>query len=269
MPCSPGRLLCRATLGRLSVARIVTDQLKIVVIPTYNECDNVGALTECIMKLPGDFQVLIVDDNSPDGTGDIADQLSVRFPRVSVLHRTRLRGLGRSYVDGMKMALDRGADLVLQMDADFSHDPRFLPALVAGTADSDLVIGSRYCPRGGIEGWAWHRRILSRGANAYVRSVVGLRSRDNTGAFRCWRSEALARLALDSILSDGYSFLVETAHAAHCLGLRIAEVPITFVERREDQSKLSKRVFLESIVMPWRLVFASNKSRYVAREARP
>jgi dolichol-phosphate mannosyltransferase len=160
----------------------------------------------------------------------------------------------------MKAALARGADLVLQMDADFSHDPSCLPQLAAKAQDYDLVIGSRYCPGGRIEGWARRRRVLSRCANFYVRQVIGLRTLDNTGAFRCWRAEALARIALDSLKSDGYAFIVEMAYMAHCLGLRIAEIPIVFVERREGQSKLSRRVILESVVMPWRLVLSGGRA---------
>jgi len=231
----------------------VPKPLKIIVIPTYDESDNIEPLVRSIMALHDEFYILVVDDNSPDGTGDIAEDLARSCPRLSVLHRYRDRGLGRSYVDGMKLAIQRGADLVLQMDADFSHPPRFLPTLAAKAMTCDMVIGSRYCPGGGIEGWALHRRALSRMANLYVRCVLGLTTADNTGAFRCWRAGALARIDLDRIMSDGYAFLVETANAARRLGLRIREVPIVFVDRREGQSKLSRRVILESVAMPWRL----------------
>ncbi len=226
---------------------------KIVVIPTYNERENLPKLIDAIMALPGGFHVLVVDDDSPDGTGGLADEMAQREPRVQVMHRYSNRGLGRSYVDGMKRALAEKADLVLCMDADFSHDPQALPQLADAAKDFDLVIGSRYCPGGRIEGWARHRRLLSRGANFYVRAILGLATRDNTGAFRCWRAEALARINLDQILSDGYAFIVEMAYRAKLLGLRIGEIPITFVERREGQSKLSRRVILESVAMPWRL----------------
>lgn len=233
--------------------------LKVVVVPTYNESSNIRDLVASVMRLPEELHMLVVDDDSPDGTGAIADELTGNYPRLSVMHRAGKRGLGRAYVAGMTLALEWGADLVLQMDADFSHDPRSLPQFVAAGADHDLVIGSRYCPGGRIEGWAAHRRILSRAANCYVRTVAGLRSTDNTGAFRCWRAEALARIDLDAIVSDGYSFMVEMAYVAYRLGLRITEIPIVFVERREGQSKLSKRVILESMIMPWRLVFARKR----------
>jgi len=239
---------------------------KIVVIPTYNEKDNLVRLTEAIMGLPGEFYMLVVDDDSPDGTGEIAEELGKTYPRLSVMHRTKDRGLGRSYVDGMKEALARGAGLVFGMDADFSHPPGALPALAEAATDYDLVIGSRYCSGGQIEGWAAHRRVLSRGANFYVRTILGLPASDNTGAFRCWRADALTRIDLDAIISDGYSFIVEIAYRASQLGFRIGEVPITFVERREGQSKLSKRVILESIVMPWRLLLSAGPA---SREAAP
>ena len=228
--------------------------LKIVVVPTYNECANIRPLVEAVMSQPGDFHMIVVDDASPDGTGAIADELCELHPRLSVIHRTGDRGLGLSYVDGIKAALARGGDFVLQMDADFSHDPKSLPALAEKGADYDLAIGSRYCAGGQIEGWARHRRMLSRCANFYVRAITGMKTSDNTGAFRCWRAEALARIEFENIISDGYAFLVETAYVAHRLGFRIGEVPITFVERREGQSKLSKRVLVESVFMPWRLV---------------
>ena len=234
---------------------------KIVVVPTYNERANIRPLIEAVMKLPGDYRLLVVDDDSPDGTGTLADELAHTYPRLHVLHRKGERGLGRSYVDGMKWALEQNADLVFQMDADFSHDPAFLPRLAAQAEAHDLVVGSRYCLGGRIEGWAARRRVLSRFANCYVRSVIGLRTRDNTGAFRCWRAEALARIDLDSILSDGYAFMVEMVFVAHRLGLRMCEIPIVFVERREGQSKLSKGVLLESVVMPWRLVFSGRRAR--------
>lgn len=241
------------------------ENVKVVVVPTYNERANIRELVASVMRLPGELHMLVVDDDSPDGTGDIAEGLTRTYPRLRVLHRTAKRGLGRAYVAGMKLALDAGADLVLQMDADFSHDPRFLPAFVAAARDNDLVLGSRYCRGGRIEGWAPHRRLLSRTANCYVRTVAGLRTTDNTGAFRCWRGQALARIDLDAIVSDGYSFMVEMVYLAYRAGLSIGEIPIIFVERREGQSKLSKRVILESMVMPWRLVLGRKGT---AREGR-
>ena len=169
------------------------------------------------------------------------------------MHRTGVRGLGRSYLDGFRAALDSDADLVCQMDADLSHDPKFLPAIMNATATADLVIGSRYVPGGDVENWPIHRVMLSGFANRYIRSVTGLRVRDCTSGYRCWRREALARIPLDAIASDGYSFLVEVAFHAAAAGLRIGESPIVFVERRQGASKLSSGVLVESLKTPWRL----------------
>jgi dolichol-phosphate mannosyltransferase len=227
----------------------------LVVIPTYNERDNIDPLVRRILALEG-FAVMIVDDNSPDGTGALADGLAAEFPgRVEVIHRTGRRGLGRSYVEGFGAALRSDADLVCQMDADFSHDPKFLPDLVAAAAGHDVVIGSRYVNGISVVNWPLQRLILSTFANRYIRAVTGLKPRDCTGGFRCWRREALARIPLSRILSDGYSFIVETLFEASRRGCRIGEVPIVFVERRLGSSKLSGGVLLESVLMPWRLRF--------------
>jgi len=181
----------------------------LVVIPTYNERENIGPLVRQILALEG-FGVMVVDDNSPDGTGALADGLAAEFPgRVEVIHRTGRRGLGRSYVEGFGVALKSGAELVCQMDADFSHDPKFLPDLVSAAAERDVVIGSRYLNGISVVNWPLQRLILSTLANRYIRAVTGLDARDCTGGFRCWRREALARIPLARIVSDGYSFMVE------------------------------------------------------------
>jgi dolichol-phosphate mannosyltransferase len=225
----------------------------IVIIPTYNERENLPLVVGGVLADPA-VQVLVVDDGSPDGTGQIADDLAVRHPgRVHVLHRSGRRGLGRSYIDGMRQALAMDASHVCQMDADLSHAPRDLPRLVAAAANADLVIGSRYVPGGRIENWPTRRRMLSRFANGYIRGITRVSTHDNTSGFRCWRSEALARMPLDRILSDGYAFLVELTWEAHRARLRVVEVPITFVERRIGASKLSGGVLLESALLPWRL----------------
>jgi dolichol-phosphate mannosyltransferase len=171
-----------------------------------------------------------------------------------VLHRTDRRGLGRSYIDGIKLAIREPVDVVCQMDADLSHDPRHLPDLIAATARADVVIGSRYVPGGGVVNWPRRRRLLSRAANLYIRLITRLSASDCTSGYRCWRREALARLPLDRFISDGYSFLVEMLFVAAGQGARIGEVPITFVERRQGQSKLSRGVLLESAITPWRLI---------------
>ena len=229
----------------------------LILVPTYNERENLPTLVGGILAHPG-TRVLVLDDGSPDGTGQIADELARQYPgRLDVLHRTGQRGLGRSYRDGFRTAIASDADVVCQMDADLSHDPKFLPSLMAGTADADLVIGSRYIPGGGVENWPVRRVMLSGFANTYIRTVTGLRVSDCTSGYRCWRREALARMPIADMVSDGYSFLVEMLYEAHRRGLRIGEVPIIFIERRLGQSKLSGNVLLESLIMPWRLVFRS------------
>jgi dolichol-phosphate mannosyltransferase len=199
--------------------------------------------------------MLVVDDGSPDGTGDVADALVAEYPgRVEVMHRTGKRGLGRSYIDGLRHAIaSTNAELICQMDADLSHNPEYLPALTAGAATADVVIGSRYLNGVSVVNWPLHRIFLSTFANRYIRAVTQLSPTDCTSGFRCWRREALARLPLDTMVSDGYAFLVEMLFDAARNGSRIGEVPIIFVERRQGQSKLSSNVIVESVIMPWRL----------------
>lgn len=224
----------------------------LVVVPTYNERETIETLAEQVLALG--YRLMIADDGSPDGTGALADQLCERFPgRVLVLHRTGRRGLGRSYVDGFLHALAEGADLVCQMDADFSHDPKYLPDLVAAAAGADLVIGSRYLHGISVVNWPLRRLILSTFANRYIQLVTGLTIHDCTAGFRCWRREALERIPLRQIASDGYSFQVEMLFEAVRRGCHVVEVPIVFVERRQGTSKLSRGVVLESLLMPWRL----------------
>jgi dolichol-phosphate mannosyltransferase len=226
----------------------------VVVVPTYNEKDNLPALASGILAHPG-FRLLVVDDGSPDGTGAIADQLSAAHPgRVDVLHRTGPRGLGRSYIDGLQRALASGADLIFQMDADLSHNPEYLPAIAAAAETYDVVIGSRYVTGVSVVNWPLHRIFLSAFANRYVRAVTRISVSDCTSGFRCWRREALERLPLKSMVSNGYAFIVEMLFEASRRGCSIGEVPIIFVERRQGQSKVSGRVIMESLIVPWRLV---------------
>ncbi len=226
----------------------------LIVIPTYNERENLPVLLDIILNA-FDYRVLVVDDQSPDGTGKLADDLAARHPaRVSVLHRTGPRGLGRSYIDGFRHALTTDAEFVCQMDADLSHDPKYLPAMVEAATRADLVLGSRYLNGVSVVNWPLRRLILSSFANTYVRTITGVGARDCTAGFRCWTRRTLSRLSLDRFRSDGYSFQVETLFEAARLGSRIVEVPIVFVERRTGSSKLSKGVILESMFMPWRLV---------------
>jgi dolichol-phosphate mannosyltransferase len=234
----------------------------LVLIPTYNERENLPLIVAGVLAHPF-TEILVIDDGSPDGTGALADALAKDHPgRVSVMHRTGARGLGRSYLDGFRAALGTQADFVCQMDADLSHDPKFLPALVAAAkSGGGLVIGSRYLPGGRVENWPLRRKMLSAFANTYIRTATGLRVRDCTSGYRCWRRESLATIPLEAIASDGYSFLVEVTFQAARAGVTIAEVPIVFVERRQGASKLSSGVLLESLVTPWRLAAAHGRVR--------
>jgi dolichol-phosphate mannosyltransferase len=232
----------------------------VVVVPTYNERQNLPLVARAVLAHPN-CRLLVVDDRSPDGTGEVADALAREHPgRIDVIHRTGRRALGLSYVDGLQHALGSGADLIVQMDADLSHDPAYLPALADATAQYDLVIGSRYLTGVSVVNWPLHRIVLSAFANRYVRAVTGLSPADCTSGFRCWRREALARVPLTSVVSNGYAFLVEMLFEAARRGCRIGEVPIIFVERRQGQSKLSGRVLVESLIVPWRLRFGRRRA---------
>jgi dolichol-phosphate mannosyltransferase len=232
----------------------------VVVTPTYNEKDNLPILANGVLAHPG-FRLLVVDDGSPDGTGQVAEDLARTHPgRVEVMHRTGPRGLGRSYIDGLRRALESGADLIFQMDADLSHNPEYLPLIAEAASLYDVVIGSRYLTGVSVVNWPLHRIFLSAFANRYVRAVTRISVADCTSGFRCWRREALAALPLDRMVSNGYAFIVEMLFEASRRGCRIGEVPIIFVERRLGQSKVSGRVLLESLIVPWRLVF--RKRRY-------
>ena len=234
----------------------------LVLVPTYNERENLPVLIAGVLAHP-DVRVMVIDDGSPDGTGELADELArAHEGRVVVMHRTGPRGLGRSYLDGFRAAVSSDVDFVCQMDADLSHDPRFLPSLIASASKGvGLTIGSRYTPGGRVENWPLRRKMLSAFANTYVRTVTGLHVRDCTAGYRCWRREALARLALDRVRSDGYSFLVEVTFHAAAAGVSIAEVPIVFVERRLGSSKMSHSVLFESAATPWRLALAHGRVR--------
>lgn len=237
-----------------------------VVIPTYNEAENLPALAEALFQLllPG-LQLLIVDDNSPDGTGSVADRLADQYnaqstdanrPALQVIHRQGKGGLGTAYVAGMQRALADGADYVVQMDADFSHSPHYIPQLlgVMLATNADVVIGSRYVPGGSLdEGWGWWRRLLSWWANFYSRMILGLRIRDMTAGFKLWKREALLGIGLEHIRSNGYSFQVEMAYLCEKLGYRLVEIPIHFEDRRIGQSKLDVPVKLESAWRTWQI----------------
>lgn len=228
----------------------------VIVIPTYNEAENLVLLAERVARALPDVHLWLMDDNSPDGTADSADALFASRPEYAnfrVVRRTGPRGLGRAYRDGFQRALDAGYDRIFQMDADLSHDPAALPALLSATQNADLVIGSRYCPGGGVKNWPRHRLLLSRFAVWYVHKVARIPVADSTAGFRCWTRRALEAVQLDTLHSDGYSFQVEMTHRALQAGMRIAESPILFTDRLFGRSKMSYAVMLESIVMPWRL----------------
>jgi dolichol-phosphate mannosyltransferase len=239
----------------------------LVLIPTYNERDNLPILVRQVLAVPG-TRVLVLDDASPDGTGAVADGLGQEFPgRVEVLHRAGTRGLGVSYLDGFRKAVAGSADVVCMMDADRSHDPQHLPDMLAATAGADLVIGSRYLRGISVVNWPLRRIMLSTLANTYIRTVTGLAVRDCTAGYRCWRREALARLPLNTIASEGYCFLVEITFLAAKAGMRIVESPIIFVERREGASKMSSGVMVESFFMPWRLIARHGRVRSPGRRS--
>ena len=214
-------------------------------LPTYNERENI----ESMLRALGDkgVRVLVIDDNSPDGTGELADQLAVELGYVDVLHRERKEGLGPAYLAGFRRALADGAELVLEMDCDFSHDPADVPRLVAAAGDADVVLGSRYVPGGGVRNWGALRRFVSAGGSFYARVLLGIGVRDLTGGFKCYRRRVLETIDLDSIDSKGYAFQIETTYRALRRGFRVVEIPITFVDREAGGSKMSKTIVAEAV----------------------
>ena len=226
----------------------------LIVVPTYNERDNVpGIASRLLAALPG-ADLLFVDDNSPDGTGALLDELAAADPRVHVMHRAGKLGLGTAYVEGFGWGLARGYDYLFEMDADGSHDPRYLPQMVALAEDgADLVVGSRYVPGGGTENWGLGRKLLSRGGSLYARIILGIDVRDVTAGFVCWRRAALEAIDLPSITSNGYSFQIEMKYRAIGKRMRVVETPIVFVDRRVGQSKMSRAIVAEALIQVWRL----------------
>lgn len=233
----------------------------LVIVPTYNERENILELVRQVLFTLPEADFLLVDDNSPDGTADLATEQYGANPRFFLLRRTGLRGLGRSYVDGYRWGLASGYMRVAQMDADFSHDPKYLPDLLSAAEAADVVIGSRYCPGGGVQDWSYNRLLLSKFANRYVATVMGLPIKDATAGYRCYSRRALERIQIDQIVSNGYAFQVEMTYRARELGLRLVETPITFTDRTLGRSKISRTVILESIIMPWKLRLARRSRR--------
>jgi dolichol-phosphate mannosyltransferase len=219
-----------------------------ICLPTYNERENLEPMLRALREVLGpDDRVLVIDDNSPDGTGELADRLAAELGFVDVLHRPRKEGLGPAYLDGFRHALDAGAELVLEMDCDFSHDPADVPRLLEASAGADLVLGSRYVTGGGVENWGLVRRAVSAGGSLYARLVLGVPVRDLTGGFKCFRREVLDAIPLGSVRSRGYAFQIELTYRALRRGFRVTEVPIRFVDRMVGGSKMSRAIVLEAV----------------------
>jgi len=226
----------------------------LIVVPTYNERDNVPAIAQRFLDaLPG-CELLFVDDNSPDGTGELLDELARAEPRIHVMHRAGKLGLGTAYIEGFTWGLGRDYGYFFQMDADGSHDPKYLPGMLALAEDgADVVYGSRYVPGGGTVNWGLGRRVISRGGSLYARTILGIDVRDVTAGFACWRRGALEAIDLPSISSNGYSFQIEMKYRAIRRGLKLVETPIQFVDRRVGQSKMSRAIFAEALLKVWAL----------------
>ena len=233
----------------------------LIIIPTYDEKDNVGPISRQVLDLLPEASMLFVDDSSPDGTGDLLDKMHDLDPRIHVLHKPEKAGLGRAYIAGFKWALERDYEFIFEMDADFSHDPHELPKFLKAAEDADLVLGSRYVNGIRITNWPMSRLLLSKSAATYVRVLTGMPVTDPTGGFKCYRREVLEKIDLDGIESSGYSFQVEMSHSTWNLGFRIKEIPITFVDRRAGYSKMSTGIFKEAIWMVWKLAFKNGFRR--------
>ena len=225
----------------------------LIIIPTYNERENLRPLVDAVFGQVPAVDLLVVDDGSPDGTGEVADELATEDPRINVLHRTEKEGLGKAYVAGFRWALARPYKKIFEMDCDFSHRPEHLPEFLAAIEDADLVLGSRRVKGGGTEGWSASRKLISWGGSFYARMVLGMPYRDLTGGFKCFRREVLESLDLDGLLSYGYCFQIELTYRAHLLGFRIHEIPIIFPDRTRGESKMSGAIFKEAFFTVWAL----------------
>ena len=232
------------------------EQKILIITPTYNERENLQRLTTEVHRIVPEAHMLIVDDNSPDGTGDLAEGLAASDSRISVIHRKGKMGLGTAYVAGFKYALKEGYDFVFEMDADFSHRPEHLPEFLEAIKNADVVLGCRYMEGGGTEDWGLMRRLLSKGGNLYARMLLSLPYRDLTGGFKCFRRTVLERIDLDSLESEGYAFQIELTYRAHKAGFRIAETPIIFPDRTLGNSKMSRKIVAEALVRVWGIRFS-------------
>lgn len=239
----------------------------LVIIPTYNERDNLPLLVERLLALPARVDLLVVDDNSPDGTGQIADQLAAAHPEVHVLHRQKKNGLGRAYCDGFAWALERDYEFIFEMDGDFSHNPADIPAFLAAAGSADLVLGSRYCNGIRVINWPLSRLMLSMFAGLYVRVITGMPFTDPTGGFKCFRRRALQAIELAAVRSNGYSFQIELTHKIWRQGMRVSEVPIIFTDRFQGSSKMSRAIVHEAVFMVWRLLVQNGFRRSPRKRA--
>jgi len=226
----------------------------LVIIPTYNERDNVGPITRAVLDLEPRADLLVVDDNSPDGTGQLADELAAKEPRIQVLHREKKQGLGRAYLHAFRWGLEHGYQYLVEMDADFSHDPKYLPQLLdAAQAGADVVVGSRWVRGGGTVNWGPGRQLVSRGGSLYARTILGVQLRDLTAGFMCFSRKVLEAIDLGAVQSSGYAFQIELKYRALKSGFTVKEVPIIFEDRRVGQSKMSRKIFMEALAMVWKL----------------
>ncbi len=234
----------------------------LVIVPTYNERENLPALAERLLKLPASVDLLVVDDNSPDGTGQLADELASKHPQIHVLHRPGKAGLGRAYIAGFKWALERGYEFILEMDGDFSHNPDDILRFLAAAMEADLVIGSRYSNGIRVINWPLRRLMLSLAAATYVRVITGMPFTDPTGGFKCFRRRALASIDLDAVKSNGYSFQIELTHKIWRQGMKVIEVPIIFTDRFQGTSKMSGGIVREAVWMVWSLLLQNGLRRW-------
>ena len=239
----------------------------LIIIPTYNERDNLPQLIKRINAQPAEADVLVVDDNSPDGTGRLADEIAAVNPTVNVLHRQEKNGLGRAYIAGFQWALERHYEFVFEMDGDFSHNPADVPAFLDVAKNADLVIGSRYWNGIRVINWPLNRLVLSLGAAQYVKIITGMPFTDPTGGYKCFRRAALQAVDLDGVRSNGYSFQIEMTHKIWRQGLRVAEVPIIFTDRFQGTSKMSRKIVWEALAMVWRLWFQNGLRRGPRKKA--
>jgi dolichol-phosphate mannosyltransferase len=241
----------------------------VICLPTYDERENLAPILRAIHAVAPAVDVLVIDDASPDGTGALADELAARDARVKVLHRAGKQGLGRAYLAGFAWALERGYGLVLEMDADFSHDPRHLPELLAAARDADVVLGSRWVKGGGTVNWGLGRKLVSRGGSLYARTILGVGVRDLTGGFKCFRREVLEAVDLATVECSGYAFQIELTYRALRKGFRVVEVPIVFTERRAGRSKMSRRILLEAVAKVWSMRFSAFARAAAGAAVRP